>query len=428
MTAPSAAALDSDPMHRLPGIRARGICAGLGACLAASLAVAQEPTPPDAGPGERAFTSTDGKSGKKAKAPADAWAFDVRAGLAYEVNTFQLTPGSLKDLARDRAADRAAGRFDDMESADDLVLRVGAGAEWRPEGPAGARWRAGLDPLLRVHMLNPRATYAGIDAHVSRELGKRTTVRLGLTGVPERFRRNSMADADDVDGNGRISDDERRYRPVRTMSAGARLALAWEFGETPRDEARIFVGVAGEGYRAPFADRRTVEPEAGIDATFWGTKTAGTRIGYRIGWRDNRTHREVLLVDEPRFDLDLNGDGDILDEDVRSVQRVDRSTLDQEVALDFVWKAAGETGGRLAFDLRVRKYLSGQRFDRDHKDRWDVRLGGRFALTFTLAADASLDAGVAAELQTRSREGSAIDKTDIDYVAATLFVLCRVGF
>ena len=133
-------------------------------------------------------------------------------------------------------------------------------------------------------------------------------------------------------------------------------------------------------------------------------------------------------MDEPRFDLDLNGDGDILDDDVRSVQRVDRSTIDQQISLDFLWKAAGETGAVLAFDLRVRKYLSGQRFDRHHKDRWDVRLGGRFALTFTLATDAALDAGVSAELQTRSREGSAIDKTDIDYVAATLFVLCRVGF
>ncbi|MCI0342095.1 MAG: hypothetical protein L0216_13290 [Planctomycetales bacterium] len=408
------------------------------AFLAAPSALAGEPAPPaqEAGGGAPEFRSSDDPSApaskkKKSKKKASAGpALDLGAGLGYEYNPFHLTPSALRDLRDDRAADRASGRFDDMDSPDDFVLRAGAAGGYRFGKKSGSRLDVELEPAVRLFLENFRLSYFEAQARVSQELSKSSELRLSLGYVPERFRRNSFADGIDEDGNGSISDSERRYRPLRDTYGGGRLAFRWDYGEKPANTVEIFAGAVARAYREPFEERREWVLEAGIEATFRGTETSGTRLSYRYarGW--NPPHREVLLVDEDRYDLDFNGDGDIVDQDVRSVQRVNRTTNDHEALVRFFWETDPKrsVGGLLGFGLRVREYASGEPYDRDHRGRWDFRLGGRFALEFALGRGASLVLGPWGEIQLRWREGKTLDKTKVDYASGGVLGLVRVGF
>ncbi len=333
---------------------------------------------------------------KKKKGPLG---LDVGLGVEYDSNPWLFSPDTLKDLRRDRAADETSGRFDDVSSEDDVILRAGAAGSLRVGKKKGSRFRAEAEPRARWHFLNPRLSHVDVRALLAQEVSRSSEVRLSGSYTPTRFRRNAMADAVDTDGNGSISDDERRYRPVRYAEGEARLAFAFEFGEKGTSEAQVFAGVSARAHRRPFADRDEVAPEAGIEAVLRSGAPGGTALGYRLVWTRDEPSREVLILDEDDYDVDFNGDGDTLDQDARTRQRVDRSSLDHHAHIGILWGRRDAVNGGLRFELRVRQFLSGERYDRDHRTRWDLRPGVRFALEFPLGRGTSLGIGVFGEVQ-----------------------------
>jgi hypothetical protein len=120
----------------------------------------------------------------------------------------------------------------------------------------------------------------------------------------------------------------------------------------------------------------------------------------------------VVLLNEPDFNLDFNGNGSITDLRVRSVQTVDFSRIEQYMAGRFRVRASDAVETTLSYGRRGRSYRSKQPFDiynnsrYDHRDRFGLDMAYRFSpgksihfggnyevqkLTNTLRPSATLD-------------------------------------
>jgi len=156
--------------------------------------------------------------GWPAPAPADEpppthrFGVEAEAGPALLWNPFDLSPGALSKLRRDRSADRESGRFDDVESDTDVALRAALEGSWRYEPGPGRALRTWLGADHRQFLRSPRGSYVECAAGAKQELGETMFVRADVAWVPARFEANRLAGADDTDVNGSIDDAERRYR------------------------------------------------------------------------------------------------------------------------------------------------------------------------------------------------------------------------
>jgi len=208
------------------------------------------------------------------------------------------------------------------------------------------------------------------------------------------------------------------------------VTFGWRFGdEKPFDWAEVFVGGGAKRYRSPFEHRDRTSLEAGIAATFRAEKGASTRIGYRFGALLNRPDGEYLLLDEDKYDVDFNGDGDLVDDNVGVVQDVDYSRFDHEFEVRWRWAGKRPVGGGVDLGLRVRQWTSGERFDRRHEDRLDLRLRLGFHVAVRLWETGALELGARGELETRTRGGGAVDNgTELDHAAGLAFVRLAVRF
>lgn len=325
--------------------------------------------------------------------------------------------------AIDASGATTSGRYAGMPSSSDVITTVRAGVELAGDGMGGRKLSVTPRAAYEFYAQNAARRNVQLDLSVAQELGHGSELRLRGALTPSAFFKNYMFDAVDSNGDGSIAASERQYAAAdfRELEAGAdyRRRLDKSTSKSPVGATvRVGAGYYARDYESRFAGRNLRGPTAAADFVVSTGKDTRFTLGYDIGKLSATATPTVVLLDEPVYGRDFNGNGRATDLNARSVQPVDRSRLEQQASL----KAQTRVGTRTELDVgyarRWRSFSSTQQFDVSNNGRSDAR--NEFAgelqlrlskpLALTVGAQTSgqrlnrpLDSGVSGEVDDYSR-------------------------
>ncbi len=311
----------------------------------------------------------------------------ARGEIAYNSNVFLLDKNPTDTLDQSLAS----GRYEDMESVDDFVFSPDLRFELKGPSPLGRRldgW-AGLE--YPFYFRNSRRSHLELGLGVGHAVGADGHLGLGLGFIPEYFSRNYLSDAIDPANDG-VSASERRYEDG--VYRQWVLALEYRHKIVDRTSKQPFgmtgiaaLGIRDRTYDSPFDGRDEDGRSLSLALRFEYDTKVRWGIRYTYEAIDSPTEQEVLLLDEPDFGVNFNGDLDSTDQNARAFQSVDRSRKESEIGL-FVSFAVGQaTQLELGYARVRRDFDSGEPFDVSHRGREDTRDEIDIILKFDVAKD-----------------------------------------
>ncbi|HKW39758.1 MAG TPA: hypothetical protein VJN39_00790, partial [Gemmatimonadales bacterium] len=222
------------------------------------------------------------------------------------------------------------------------------------------------------------------------------------------FYRNFMADAVDRNGDGVIQSGERIY--AAGTYRDTRVELGYRQSLIRSTEARGFgaaleldVGREVRTYEAPFGQRSYRGPSVGAALALDLTRSLALDVGYTRASLRSTPDSAVLLLDEPDFNRDLNGNGTTTDVNVRSVQMVDFSRMEQDLDLAVRGDVSNGVTARVHYEHRWRSFPSAQPFDVLNNSRRDRRDFLGLELSLRAGPHAHFSVGGDVEIQKVSR-------------------------
>ncbi|HEX2680004.1 MAG TPA: hypothetical protein VHQ03_01775, partial [Candidatus Dormibacteraeota bacterium] len=278
------------------------------------------------------------------------------------------------------------------------VVRLGVGAEG--PGLSGRTLSVRTEARYDFYALNAKRRNLDLSFAIAQAFPHHGHLQLRGRFVPSYFYRNFMADAIDLNGDGTIESNERIY--AAGTYSDARLMLGyrqWLIRSTAAQPfgaaVEVEVGTVTRTYEAPLRYRSYRGPEVAGALTLDFTRSVGFELGYRRASLTSTPDTAVLVLNEPDFNRDFNGDGTAVDLRVRTVQMVDFSRLEQELVLRLRAELARGVAARLYYQHRWRHFPSIQPYDVYNNSRWDRRdwagaeLGVRVRprVAFTVGAD-----------------------------------------
>lgn len=314
------------------------------------------------------------KAGSKWQATADA-------ELAYATNVYNLSSDQQSQLEANVPADQTSGRFNDMDSVEDFILTPGLKLSGKMPGLGGKEFQIKPGVAYNLYAQNTKKSHFELGLDMRHDLGDSGTLGLDISYAPEVFKKNYLADATDLVGP--VADSERVYKPATYDSVGADLSYRhrlWKGGKVETAgtsiesvHGTVIIGFQNREFSAPFKNRDedSVRAGAGLDMDFSNNLALG--VSYMVESVETPAGTEVLILDEADFSFDFNGDSDILDKNLRSVQKVDRSRLEHVVAVKARIKLGKNWTGQARYDYRLQDYSSTERFDSTYANREDVR-------------------------------------------------------
>jgi hypothetical protein len=297
-------------------------------------------------------------------------AVKVDAKAWYDTNTFLLSDGQKTRLQSANPDDQISGRFKDMNSVSDYVFRPSV--EFLAEGPGIAGRKMGLEAGIHYDMyaLNPKRRHFNIDFAAEQSTSRNGRMRVKFEYTPSYFYKDYLADATNFTSS--VLPSERVYKP--DVYSQSDITVDYRY--------RLADGKAGLLCRAGYLQRRNQSPFIGHDrnAPHFG---GGINFDLAQWWRvdgnydlalvDSPRVQEVMILNEPDFNVDFNNDGNTSDLSIRTVQFVDRRHHAQ------FFRASTKLGIRersyfeFGYERRHRNFLSKEPFDIFHNGRTDNR-------------------------------------------------------
>jgi hypothetical protein len=244
-------------------------------------------------------------------------------------------------------------------------------------------------------------------------------LRLQGQFTPSYFARNYMADAVDQDANGSITDAERVYvsGEYREGEFGAdyRLPLTKSNKKHPWGASlQLGGGYYSRSYDARFDGRSLRGPTAGAKLLLDLGRSVEFNLGYDYSSLGATPSNQILLLDEPDFGLDLNGNGTASDLSARAVTMVDRSRREHSVGASLRFEPSKKAEITLGYEHRRRQYTSNEPLDDVNRGRRDTRRQMSADIRFRLSKDLRLRLGAIHSAQKLNRTADPAGEID-DY-------------
>ncbi len=362
---------------------------------------------------------------RAAKAPkaskAAKWSADVqsKAALQYDHNVFLLSPGQRGELASPSADVAVSGRYSGMESANDMLAGGKIGVQLSGPGAAGRTLEITPEISYEFASRNELRREAAGALSIAQSLGSGRRVRLSAESTPSHFSRNYLSDAVDADANGSISPSERIYKrgEYAEYSIGGDIRLPFL---AKAKKGSLAVLSAGAGYYArsydtPFAVRDLSGPTATLGLAFGQKSPVGLELTYELAALSATQGRQVVLLDEPVYNVDFNGNGNASDLFARASVDIDRSRLEQQIGGALTFGTGRKASASVGYDYRLRSFRSKLPYDEVDAGRRDGRSGIRGSVRTKLAKGIAMSAGARFLTQSTNRPlGSAFGE-EADY-------------
>ncbi len=316
--------------------------------------------------------------------------FDVEVSTAFGSNVFLLSPDRKLDLSSGSGENFIDGRFTDMESAGDLLTTVRTELTLNMRSRGGHRLR--LVPALEfVHFAENKAR-RDWEASLSlkHNLGHEGWVQVRGRFTPSTFRRNYLVDAVDSNGNGTISRTERVYRAGSVQKTSGDLELQYRLAKSTRRSPfglflRLGGGYLSRIYDAPFSGRNRSGPTAKASLDFELTGRIALDLGYDFASLFATPTQQVLLIDEDKLGRDLNENGRLTDQNIRTLASVDYSRSEHAMGAEIHVDASSRVKIDFGYQARVRSFSSVEPLDIFHNGRSDLRHRVKAELSFLVA-------------------------------------------
>ncbi len=311
------------------------------------------------------------KPAKKKGEWKSTWA--ARVDLEYDTNIWRLDGDDQDRLLDDLAGDQISGRFDGMESIEDWIITPSIRFATKGPSPFGRKLEAHAKLEWNQYAVNPDRSHLRAAIGAEQNVGKDGRLDLDLELIPQYFQKNYLADATDFTGS--VAASERVYEAGDYRQFAISLRYRHRFVEETDAEfdGLVSLGVRDRAYSSPFRERNEIGVpfEFGVRAGGWQRVKAA--LALRFEPIASPGDDAVVLLDEPFFGVDLNGDGDNTDMNARSVQEVDRSRLETSFVFGVEVQVTETFTAGFAWTRTWKEWDSDGAFDVDHRDRSDVQ-------------------------------------------------------
>ena len=298
---------------------------------------------------------------------------DVRVGATHDDNVYLLTTARKASLD----AQPSVGRYADMPGSTDLVTAIRAAGEAKGPGLGGRELTFGADARYEYYTTNTKRSNATVGLTASQ--GVTSGGRLHLRGelTPTYFFRDYLADAVDANRDGVIQSAERVYAPG--TYSDAQLMVGYRQRLSSPSDGMVGValdvqgGVQNRKYIKPFEGRSMHGPVGDVNMIVDLANRVTADFGYERASLSATTTPTVLLLNEPDFNRDFNGNGTTSDLRVRSVQNTDFSRVEQTAGIRLRAMLSPSFDARVSFAHRWRNFSSSQPYDTYNNTRHDRR-------------------------------------------------------
>jgi hypothetical protein len=328
-----------------------------------------------------------------AKPPAEeSWRLvpGLRIVETFDDNPFLLSDARKAGVDAPSASSITSGRYTSMAGASDYITSMRGGLS--AEGPAilGRKLTLGADARYEYYQKNAKRRNMFYDLRAVQALGHGAHLAARAELQPRYFFRNYLADAIDLSGDGMIQSAERVYAAGtysdQELTGELRQRLVKSTDDHPFGaQLTLEAGHKTRDYQQPFQTRGYRGPFVGGSAEMDLTASVALEGEYRRSSLRSTPGTSVVLLNEPDFNLDFNGNGTITDLRVRSVQAVDFSRIEQDMAARFRVHSTDAIEATLSYGRRLRSYQSKEPYDvynntrRDHRDRFGLDVAYRFS-------------------------------------------------
>ena len=339
-------------------------------------------------------------SSPSSPAVATPWRFAARLDVATtsDDNVFLLTTLKKAILAAPTFAEQASGRYVDMRSASDIVTALDLSASATGKGFTGRDLTITPSVKYEWYSRNAERSSATLDLVLEQALPRRGRARLIGSLQPNYFSRNYLADAVDADASRTISPAERVYARGSYRESALRADYRRRLVKRPASGAPaawllVGVGYSDRAYDAPFSARDLTGPTAQARFDLDVAHGIALQTTYDLALLDGSRAPQVLLLDEPVFNEDLNGNATTTDLSVRTVRPIDRGRVEQSIVQRVTFAVAKRTEIDLSVDLRWRRFTSTETYDVANNGRRDqqTQFGAGVTRRFSKAVRVSID-------------------------------------
>lgn len=302
----------------------------------------------------------------------------VDGGVEYDNNVFLLPDSKKGNLEAPSAGELVSQRYTFMQSPSDVITTLRAALSLRGDGLGGRDLNITPAVGYEFYAQNAERRNTSASLAIAQDLRRDGRLRIRAGYLPSYYARNYLSDAVDADASGSIDAAERRYARGDYRELGVELDYRHRLVKSRRARplgvfVDIGVGYASRRHDAPFAARDFTGPTAALRLELSPRRGLDFETSYEAAFLDSPIRSQVILLDEPAFGVDLNGNGNASDLNARSVQTVDRSraehAIGQTMRLDL-----GRADLELSLRYRMRNFTSDQPYDVANNGRRDRRL------------------------------------------------------
>jgi hypothetical protein len=344
---------------------------------------------------------------------------ELRVDAEFDNNVFLLSTSKKDNVTNPSSAEIISGRYADMESANDVLTTVSAGVSLKGPGLFGRTSLVSPEVAYELYARNSARRNVSLALSLEQKVSAGSRLRLRGRLTPSYFARNYMADAVDQDLNGSITPEERVYESgeYREGEFGGdyRLRLAKSTKKHPFGASlQLGGGYYNRSYDAPLAGRDLHGPLMGAKLLMELGRRVSFEVGYDFSSLGASVSNQVLLIDEPDFGQDLNGNGTTTDIDARVLTPVDRSRNEHSLGASLQLALSKPADLTVGYERRWRQYTSDESLDVVNRGRRDARDQISADLRFRVAKDLRLRLGGIHSVQDLNRAGDPAGEID-DY-------------
>ena len=316
------------------------------------------------------------------KPSADREGWRVTPGLriveTFDDNPFLLSDARKAGVSAPSASSISSGRYTSMADASDYITSMRGALNGEGPGILGRKLTLGADARYEYYQRNARRRNMFYTMRISQALGHGSHLGARAELQPKYFFRNFLADAVDLNGDGTIQSAERIYAAAtysdQEFTGEFRQRLVKSTDDHPFGaQLTVEAGHKTRTYQQPFQTRGYGGPFAGVIAALDLTSSAGLEAEYRRSALRATPGTTVLILNEPDFNQDFNGNGTTTDLRVRSVQMLDVSRIQQDMTARFRARPTDAVETTLSYGLRLRNFESKQPYDVYNNTRHDRR-------------------------------------------------------
>jgi hypothetical protein len=300
--------------------------------------------------------------------------FYGETGVEYSDNVFQLSESQKENLETPDLEDVVNGRFDEMESATDVILVPLLGVKLALDSPFGGDLALSSSIQYNIHGQNTAANFPEAKLEAKSSAGENGRISLEFKWLDGYFKKNYLSGVNDTNGNGNISKDERIYSAAvydeyEGVIAFRQTVLKREHELISRIDVEPFVGWSYRIYNSDFSNRNKRTLSGGLSLGLELLSRLNLEVTYVF--EDVRTPdgNELVLFDETIYGIDVNNDGEI-EAHAALATAIDRSCGKHSVEIAPAIELTDACSAFFSIEYQWSYYRSDNELDIDHYDQW----------------------------------------------------------